>query len=356
VWTVATGVFVVLVLTIAPTSAVYQLAQYVNGSGDDADSPRSAFIAGIVSNLDAEFLPYATEYDTLRSDPPPLAVFANEAEAGVKTEDISSSVLDAAYEDHGFLIPESGEVFELLDEPVATTGFTEEFASLMQIFHEFPVGALLAGEYAAAAPQAMIISLPHAFPDQGQWHEFAAATDEPPITSSIFTMYPGTVESASHGEEPSGDHGYEERLSLFEDEESETTPQLPIVSASGYIWPANGTLSSRFGYRTSSIGSTRHLGIDISGSSGTPIYAVADGEVIVAGRSSSFGHMIKIRHDNDHITLYAHCSALLVSIGERVEQGQQIAEMGRTGIASGVHLHFELIINGVNVDPLRHMP
>jgi len=133
---------------------------------------------------------------------------------------------------------------------------------------------------------------------------------------------------------------------------SEPSPE----SAGAYIWPADGTLTSRYGYRSTSVGSSNHKGIDISGMYGDPIYAAAGGEVIVSGWSNSFGYVIHIQHDNGDVTIYSHCSALLVSVGERVDQGQDIAKMGKTGIASGIHLHFELLINGQNVNPQSYLP
>ena len=141
-----------------------------------------------------------------------------------------------------------------------------------------------------------------------------------------------------------------------EDEIEGNAEPRPLTASTGiYAWPADGTLTSRFGYRGPNVGSTYHRGIDISGSTGQPIFAADGGEVIVSGWSNSYGYMVQIRHDNGHVTLYCHCSSLLVSVGERVRQGQQIAGMGRTGIADGVHLHFELSINGVQVDPLPHL-
>ena len=131
----------------------------------------------------------------------------------------------------------------------------------------------------------------------------------------------------------------------------------PIAQSVGsYIWPAEGNLSSRFGYRRATVGSTYHKGIDITGRYGQSIYAAAGGEVIVSGWSNSYGYVIQILHENGHVTLYCHCRALLVSVGEQVVQGQEIAQMGRTGVADGVHLHFELLIDGVNVDPLPYLP
>jgi murein DD-endopeptidase MepM/ murein hydrolase activator NlpD len=136
----------------------------------------------------------------------------------------------------------------------------------------------------------------------------------------------------------------------------EVIPNPSSESTGSYIWPANGNLSSRFGRRTTTVGSRNHKGIDITGRSGDPIFAADGGEVIVSGWSVSWGNVIRILHDNGDVTLYSHCSALLVKVGDRVSQGQQIARMGRTGVASGVHLHFELIVDGVNVDPLPHLP
>jgi len=132
--------------------------------------------------------------------------------------------------------------------------------------------------------------------------------------------------------------------------------QCPTTSTGTYIWPAEGILTSRFGPRTSTVGSSNHKGIDIAGASGDPIYAADGGEVIVSGWLDSYGNWIKIRHDDGTETLYAHCRTRLVTVGERVSQGQQIARMGTTGQSAGVHLHFELIINGVQVNPLRYLP
>jgi len=127
------------------------------------------------------------------------------------------------------------------------------------------------------------------------------------------------------------------------------------VSTGFYIWPADGTVTSRFGPRRASVGSSNHKGIDISGRSGDPLLAADGGEVIFSGWSDTFGNMVRIMHDNGHVTLYAHCSSLLVRTGDIVTQGQRIARMGMTGISSGVHLHFELIVNGVNINPLPHL-
>ena len=132
---------------------------------------------------------------------------------------------------------------------------------------------------------------------------------------------------------------------------------LSLTESSGkYIWPAYGKLTSPFGPRVTTVGSTNHRGIDIAAKMNSPIYAADAGTVIVAGWSNSYGNYVVIRHSNGHRTLYGHCNSLLVSVGETVAQGQQIAHMGTTGVSTGVHLHFELIIDGTKVDPLPYLP
>lgn len=113
-----------------------------------------------------------------------------------------------------------------------------------------------------------------------------------------------------------------------------------------YIWPARGKITSEFGYRENSIGSSNHQGVDIAAYTGYPIIAADGGEVIYSGWLDSYGNIVKIRHDNGDVTWYAHCSSLVVSCGDNVGQGQLIAYMGETGVASGPHLHFELRLGG----------
>ena len=134
-------------------------------------------------------------------------------------------------------------------------------------------------------------------------------------------------------------------------QQANLSSQKAAVPGSNYIWPAHGNLTSGFGYRNATVGSKNHKGIDICAKLDDPIYAADSGVVIVSERSSSYGNYIEIKHDNGQVTLYAHCNSLLVSVGDEVAQGQQIALMGRTGRATAIHLHFELIINGENVDP-----
>ena len=122
-------------------------------------------------------------------------------------------------------------------------------------------------------------------------------------------------------------------------------------SASGFIWPVNGVVVSGFGMRWGRM----HEGIDISASSGTPIWAAAAGTVIWSGWRGGYGNCVVVDHGNGLATLYAHGSALLVGVGEHVSQGQTVALVGSTGNSSGPHLHFEVRVNGVAVDPLLYL-
>jgi len=116
-----------------------------------------------------------------------------------------------------------------------------------------------------------------------------------------------------------------------------------------------GWLSSYFGMRTHPISGRRemHKGIDFAGKMGGPVIAVAKGVVTYAGKRYSYGHLVEIAHGNGYSTRYAHNSRLLVSVGDTVEKGFQIAEIGSSGRSTGPHVHFEVLKNGVEVNPVR---
>jgi murein DD-endopeptidase MepM/ murein hydrolase activator NlpD len=99
-----------------------------------------------------------------------------------------------------------------------------------------------------------------------------------------------------------------------------------------------------------------HLGLDLGGPRNTPIYAAHDGVVIYAGsRFRGYGRMILLEYDGTWATLYGHLNGFNVKTGARVQRGQKIGTMGRTGRATGVHLHFELIRDKVPVDPMPYL-
>ena len=136
-------------------------------------------------------------------------------------------------------------------------------------------------------------------------------------------------------------------------------PDRYTGTISGFIWPCPdyNRISSYFGPRPQPVpgASTNHKGIDLTASYGTAILASASGMVTTATHSNSAGNYIVIAHGNGMSTVYMHCSLLLVSVGDNVEQGEMIAKVGSTGYSSGNHLHFGIIKNGTYVDPLEYV-
>jgi murein DD-endopeptidase MepM/ murein hydrolase activator NlpD len=122
--------------------------------------------------------------------------------------------------------------------------------------------------------------------------------------------------------------------------------------------PIDGArLSSRFGMRRHPIlGYNRmHQGVDFAAPTGTPIYAAGDGTVAVAKRNGGYGRYVRIRHTGEYATAYGHMSRIAQGIvsGRRVQQGQVIGYVGATGRATGPHLHYEVLRNGTQINPLQ---
>lgn len=128
----------------------------------------------------------------------------------------------------------------------------------------------------------------------------------------------------------------------------EVIPQNISVAFSS---PARGTITSRFGYRSSGF----HTGIDIANPVGTPIYAAADGIVIKAETIGNYGRTIVIQHGDNMLTYYAHCDELLVNVGDEISLGTQVATIGMTGRTTGPHVHFEVRIDNKCVDPTNYV-
>lgn len=124
-----------------------------------------------------------------------------------------------------------------------------------------------------------------------------------------------------------------------------------------YCTPVSGVLSSGFGYRDHPVeGEERfHYGVDLAADSGTSILSFADGMVTAVGESSSYGRYCIVSHTGGYSTLYAHCSKVTVSSGAAVTEGQKIAEVGETGMATGPHLHFELQRDGTYLNPIYYV-
>ncbi len=123
-------------------------------------------------------------------------------------------------------------------------------------------------------------------------------------------------------------------------------------SAAGLIWPVAGPITSPFGMRWGKL----HPGIDIGANMGVPIHAAAAGNVVYAGWMEGYGNLTVIDHGGGIATAYGHQSKLEVTVGEHVAQGQEIGLIGSTGFSTGPHLHFEVRVNGVPVDPMGYLP
>jgi murein DD-endopeptidase MepM/ murein hydrolase activator NlpD len=123
------------------------------------------------------------------------------------------------------------------------------------------------------------------------------------------------------------------------------------VSASGFVWPVAGPVTSGFGWRWGRM----HEGIDIAAPTGAPIVAAGSGVVIYAGWMDGYGDLVVVDHGGGLATAYAHQSSIGVGVGQSVAQGQVIGYVGCTGHCFGSHLHFEVRVNGVAVDPLGYL-
>ena len=133
-----------------------------------------------------------------------------------------------------------------------------------------------------------------------------------------------------------------------------------LISGNGYFThpcPGYTRISSYFGYREQPLpgASTNHKGMDFAAPTGTPIYAAAAGTVVTARYSGNAGNMIVINHGDGIVTIYMHCHAMYVTAGQKVTKGQNIAIVGNTGNSTGPHLHFQVELNGVPVNPLNYL-
>ncbi|HXF75919.1 MAG TPA: LysM peptidoglycan-binding domain-containing M23 family metallopeptidase [Methylomirabilota bacterium] len=129
-----------------------------------------------------------------------------------------------------------------------------------------------------------------------------------------------------------------------QDEEDATSP--------GLLLPVSGTINSGFGPR----GGSFHDGVDIAAPEGTPIRAIAAGEVIYSDQLRGYGNIVILRHEGGIVSVYAHNQVNLVREGQRVFRGEEIAKVGSTGRVSGPHLHFEIRKNNAARDPLQYLP
>lgn len=131
-------------------------------------------------------------------------------------------------------------------------------------------------------------------------------------------------------------------------------PKAPAVEVpSG--WPVERSkvvVSAEFGALR---GKSRHQGIDLAAPAGTPVRATADGRVIVAERDGRYGRTVVVDHGGGFRTRYAHLKKIETKVGRRVKRGELVGRVGKSGNASGAHLHYEVLKNGVPVDPRLYL-
>ncbi len=135
--------------------------------------------------------------------------------------------------------------------------------------------------------------------------------------------------------------------------------EIPDAVPTGtFIWPCEAPkgVSSYYGWRDLYGRPDFHLGIDIPDERGSAVWAADGGTVTWTGTTSSYGKSVRIAHSNGYSTLYAHLDDILVEEGDTVYKKQNIGTMGKTGVAYGVHLHFEVRINDITVDPMKYLP
>lgn len=120
---------------------------------------------------------------------------------------------------------------------------------------------------------------------------------------------------------------------------------------------AKGWVSSRYGKRADPFTGrlAHHAGIDMAGKLGSDVIATAAGVVTWSGPRYGYGNMVELNHGNGYVTRYAHNLENVVAVGDKVEQGSVVAKMGTSGRSTGPHVHFEVIVNGRNVDPMRYL-
>lgn len=130
-----------------------------------------------------------------------------------------------------------------------------------------------------------------------------------------------------------------------------------FLTATPSVWPTEGWVTSPFGRRISPFTGQEdmHTGIDISGKVGTPVKAPASGTVKFAGTDGSYGKTVIISHGQGLTTRYSHLNVINVQEGEQIARGALLGELGNSGRSTGPHLHYEVRLNGVSVDPMRYI-
>ncbi len=172
----------------------------------------------------------------------------------------------------------------------------------------------------------------------------------------VFLTYPMPVQetvatAAVPNEQPPADISQLSKANFTKTEKQERLAGTPS------IWPANGRVTSAFGWRNSPLadGNELHAGIDIAVNYGIPVVAAADGTITESGSAGGYGNLVQIDHGNGISTLYGHNSKLAVNVGQTVKKGQIVSYAGSSGKSTGPHVHYEVRENGKPVDPWKYL-
>ena len=216
-------------------------------------------------------------------------------------------------------------------------------------------GALLEEDFFTVELGTAVSRLKEYISDEGAHFAVFGSRVEPYAEQNLPEALPeSTTEEASLV--PEADSQPAVQTLSAEAENKKTVPlRLSYKKEQQIIFPLyEGRYTSYFGERTDPIteGSDYHKGIDIGADEGDSIRAAYDGRVISVGYDERSGRYVFLEHEKDVVTFYCHCSEILVKKGEKVKQGDTIALVGSTGYSTGPHLHFEVRIKGVSVDPL----
>lgn len=150
----------------------------------------------------------------------------------------------------------------------------------------------------------------------------------------------------------------ESRPEIFQPDRPEVlSDRQSLLASTPNIKPARGPIGSRFGYRIDPINGRQkmHAGVDMSVPPGTPVRAPADGVVSFAGWDEMYGKLVSIDHGYGVLTRFAHNSQIYVQVGQKVSKYDVISASGSTGRSTGPHLHYEVRVNGVPVNPMNYI-
>jgi len=159
-------------------------------------------------------------------------------------------------------------------------------------------------------------------------------------------------EKKKEAKEKNAEKKSEEPIEAGKEEGAEEVVSSIKTDRGRFIWPVDGEVSSLFGMRHG----RRHDGVDIRAKIGTPVYASADGEVVYAKKMRGYGNLVLLKHAEDFFSVYAHNSVNLVKVGAKIRKGQLVSRVGRTGRATGPHLHFEIREGAKARNPLFFLP